>query len=105
MKEFKVSKKSYENSKTLEVSAFCIRVIYETLNEAFMYVAETDNIDKSKLLDNLEMCCDLLEEYKSDEMREAWERYYKNVNSNEEDFVVALGFAQYLSKNNINPTI
>ena len=49
MKEFKVSKKSYENSKTFSVSAFCIRVIYETLNEAFMYVAETDNVDKSKL--------------------------------------------------------
>ena len=89
----------------MKVSKATYRVIYETLNEAFMYVAETDNVDKSKLLDNLEMCCDILEEYKSDEMREAWERYYKNVSSNEEDFVVALGFAQYLSKHNINPTI
>lgn len=89
----------------MKVSKESYRVIYETLNEAFMYVAETDNIDTSKLLDNLEMCCDILEQYKSEEVRGAWERYYKNVNSNEEDFVVALGFAQHLSKNNINPTI
>mgnify|MGYP003131831251 CR=1 FL=1 len=89
----------------MKVSQASHRIIYDTLNEAFMYVAETDNISKSKLLDNLEMCCDILEEYKSDEMREAWERYYKDVHKSDEDFIVALGFAQYLEKNNIKATI
>ena len=81
------------------------KVIYDTLNEAFMYVAETNNIDKSKLLDNLEMCCDIMEQAMMEEMREAWERYYKDVHKSDEDFIVALGFAQYLEKNNLKATI
>jgi len=89
----------------MKVSQASHRIIYETLNEAFMYVAETKNVDTSKLLDNLEMCCDILEEYKSDEMKEAWETYYKSVNPSDEDFIVALGFAQYLEKNNLKATI
>tara|TARA_R100001460_G_scaffold16719_8_gene36419 strand:- start:234 stop:503 length:270 start_codon:yes stop_codon:yes gene_type:complete len=81
------------------------KVIYDTLNQAFMYIAETDNISKTQLLDNLEMCCDIMEQAMMEEMREAWERYYKDVHKSDEDFIVALGFAQYLSKNKINPTI
>ena len=81
------------------------KVIYDTLNQAFMYIAETDNISKTQLLDNLEMCCDIMEQAMMEEMREAWERYYKDVHKGDEDFIVALGFAQYLAKNNIKVTI
>ena len=75
--------------------------IYKALNESFMYIAEADNIDKSKLLDNLEMCCDIIEEAKEKEIRKAWEEYYKGVNESHEDFQIAWGFAQYLHNHNI----
>ena len=78
-----------------------LKTIYKALNESFMYIAETENIDKSKLLDNLEMCCDIIEETKEKEIREAWEEYYKGVNESQEDFQIAWGFAQYLNNNNI----
>lgn len=80
-----------------------LKTIYKALNESFMYIAETKNIDKSKLLDNLEMCCDIMEEAKEKEIRKAWEEYYKGVNESHEDFQIAWGFVQYLNNHNIKP--
>jgi uncharacterized protein related to proFAR isomerase len=80
-----------------------LKTIYKALNESFMYIAETEYIDKSKLLDNLEMCCDIMEEAKEKEIREAWEEYYKGVNESHEDFVIAWGFVEYLNNHNIKP--
>ena len=78
-----------------------LKTIYKALNDSFMYIAETENIDKSKLLDNLEMCWDIIEEAKEKEIRKAWEEYYKGVNESHEDFQIAWGFAQYLNNHNI----
>jgi len=80
-----------------------LKIIYKALNESFMYIAETENIDKSKLLDNLEMCCDIMEEAKEKELRKAWEEYYKGVNESHEDFQIAWGFVEYLNNHNIKP--